>query len=61
MESFWGMLKSEMYYLNKFTTYEELERAVSEYINYYNHHRYQKRLKCMAPMEYREHLKTSAA
>lgn len=61
MESFWGMLKSEMYYLNKFTTYEELERAVSEYINYYNHHRYQKRLKSMTPIEYREHLKTTAA
>ncbi|QEK10952.1 IS3 family transposase [Crassaminicella thermophila] len=24
MEAFWGMLKSEMYYLRKFYTYEEL-------------------------------------
>ena len=56
MESFWGMLKSEMYYLKKFNTYGELESAVIEYINYYNNHRYQKRLKCMSPLEYRCYL-----
>ncbi|WP_255322565.1 IS3 family transposase, partial [Brevibacillus formosus] len=47
MESFWGMFKSEMYYLQKFNTYEELEVAITEYINYYNNHRYQKRLNRM--------------
>lgn len=56
MESFWGMLKSEMYYLSKFNTYEELEAAVIEYIEYYNNRRYQKRLNCMTPIEYRRHL-----
>ncbi|CAG7659122.1 IS3 family transposase ISEnfa5 [Paenibacillus allorhizosphaerae] len=61
MESFWGMMKSEMYYLNKFNAYEELESAIMEYINYYNNHRYQKRLKCMAPVEYRQYLRNSAA
>lgn len=60
MEAFWGMLKSEMYYLKKFTTFEELSEAIKEYINYYNNERYQKRLKCMTPIEYREHLKTVA-
>ncbi|MBW4827417.1 MAG: IS3 family transposase [Clostridiaceae bacterium] len=45
MESFWGMLKSEMYYLRKVNTYSELETAVIEYIDYYNNPRYQKRLK----------------
>jgi putative transposase len=43
MEAFWGMLKSEMYYLRKFNTYSELETAVIEYIDYYNNRRYQKR------------------
>ncbi|WP_367114478.1 IS3 family transposase, partial [Desulfuribacillus stibiiarsenatis] len=43
MESFWGMLKSEMYYLSKFNSYEELESAIMEYIEYYNNRRYQKR------------------
>ena len=50
MEAFWGVLKSEMYYLKKFNTYTELEAAILEYINYYNNHRYQKRLKCMSPL-----------
>jgi transposase InsO family protein len=56
MEAFWGMMKSEMYYLKKFNTYEELKDAVVEYIDYYNKKRYQKRLNCMAPIEYREYL-----
>jgi transposase InsO family protein len=56
MEAFWGMLKSEMYYLKKFNTYAELEEAVLEYINYYNNNRYQRRLKCMTPLEYRHYL-----
>lgn len=40
MEAFWGMLKSEMYYLKKFNSYEELEVAIIEYIDYYNNRRY---------------------
>ena len=60
MEAFWGMLKSEMYYLKKFNSYSELKTAVIEYINYYNNHRYKKRLKCMTPLEYREYLKSIA-
>lgn len=61
MESFWGMLKSEMYYLNKFNTFEELEAAIIKYIAYYNNNRYQKRLNCMAPLEYRQYLLSLAA
>ncbi|MDQ0167954.1 IS3 family transposase, partial [Bacillus horti] len=61
MESFWGMLKSEMYYLARFRTYEELEAAIIDYIEYYNRHRYQKRLNGMTPLEYRQYLKSLAA
>lgn len=61
MESFWGMMKSEMFYLNKFNTYEELETAIVEYIDYYNNHRYQKRLNRMTPLEYRQFLNSLAA
>ncbi|ROR28079.1 integrase-like protein [Mobilisporobacter senegalensis] len=61
MEAFWGMLKSEMYYLKSFNTYNELEQAVIDYIDYYNNGRYQKRLNCMTPLEYREYLKNKAA
>ncbi|AJE11732.1 integrase core domain protein [Clostridium botulinum CDC_1436] len=56
MKAFWGMLKSEMYYLKTFNTYEELREAVEEYIDYYNSSRYQKRLNCMTPLEYRNYL-----
>ena len=56
MEGFWGILKSEMYYLHKFNDYESLRKAIEEYINYYNTRRYQKRLNCMTPIEYRNYL-----
>ena len=52
MESFWGMLKSEMYYLRRFTDSEELIRSIENYIYFYNNVRYQKRLRCMTPMEF---------
>lgn len=61
MEAFWGMLKSEMYYLKKFQSYAELEQAVIDYIEYYNNDRYQKRLNCMTPLEYRAFLAKHAA
>lgn len=61
MEAFWGMLKSEMYYLKKFNSFEELEAAVIDYVDYYNNHRYQKRLNCMTPLEYRQHLMNNTA
>lgn len=61
MEAFWGMLKTEMYYLKNFDSYEELEKAISDYIDYYNNHRYQKRLNCMTPIEYRMHLISKSA
>ena len=56
MEGFWGILKSEMYYCRKFNTYDELEMGINDYINYYNTKRYQKRLYCMSPFEYRSYL-----
>ena len=52
MEGWWGILKSEMYYLKKFTSREELVSAIENYIKFYNTRRYQKRLNCMTPCEY---------
>ena len=49
MEGWWGILKSEMYYLKKFTSREALVSAIEDYIHFYNTRRYQKRLNCMAP------------
>ena len=53
MESFWGTLKCEKYYLNKYKTFEELSLAIDDYILFYNYDRYQKRLNGLSPMEYR--------
>ena len=52
MEGWWGILKSEMYYLKKFTSREMLVEAIENYIHFYNTRRYQKRLNCMTPCEY---------
>ena len=52
MEGWWGILKSEMYYLKKFTSRESLVAAIENYIHFYNTRRYQKRLNCMTPCEY---------
>ncbi|MBR1461024.1 IS3 family transposase [bacterium] len=53
MEGFWGIIKSEMYYLNdKFETYEELETAIKNYIEFYNNDRYQAKLGAKSPLEF---------
>ena len=49
MEGFWGILKSEMYYLRKFSSEQTLTSAIEEYIHFYNTKRHQKRLRCMTP------------
>ena len=52
MEGFWGILKTEMYYLYHFEDYEALLEAICAYIDFYNNHRYQKKLGCMTPAEF---------
>lgn len=52
MEGFWGILKSEMYYLYHFGEYDQLYDAITAYIHFYNCERYQRRLGCMTPMEF---------
>ena len=41
--------------LRKFSTFEELEQAIDEYIKFYNIKKLQKKLKGMTPIEYRSH------
>jgi len=53
MEAYWGILKCEKYYLNKYKTYEELKNDIDEYIYFYNYKRLQKRLNSLSPIEYR--------
>lgn len=53
MEAFWGIVKCEKYYLHQYHTFEDLARAIDEYINFYNTKRLQKRLSSLSPMEFR--------
>ena len=53
IESFWGIIKSEMYYLKKFHSFDELKIAIDNYIEFYNNRRLQKKLNGLSPIEYR--------
>ena len=51
---FLGIIKFEMYYLKNFYDFNELKLAIDKYIEFYNKRILQKRLKGLAPIEYRE-------
>ncbi|WP_342556510.1 IS3 family transposase [Paenibacillus sp. FSL H8-0548] len=53
MESFWGTLKCEKYYLHTYHTYEELKKDIDDYIHFYNNERFQAKLNGLSPMEFR--------
>jgi len=53
MESFWGTLKSEKYYLHRYQTFDALKKDIDDYIHFYNYERLQKKLNCLSPMEAR--------
>ena len=55
IENFFGTLKSELFYLQKFNSIEHLKREIKEYIKYYNNERIKSNLNKMSPVEYRTH------
>lgn len=58
-ESFFGHFKDEAS-IKPCTTLDELKREIKNYMTYYNHYRYQWNIKKMTPVQYRNHLLTSA-
>ena len=52
-EGFWGIIKSEMYYLQTFKDEKSLRSAIEEYIHFYNYERFQARFNDRTPMEIR--------
>jgi transposase InsO family protein len=54
IESFFSHLKTEKIYLHSPSCKEELTQCVEEYIFFYNHNRFQKKLSDRSPVEYRE-------
>ena len=53
IENFFGILKSELFYLNKYNSISQLKKDIKEYIEYYNNERIKKDLSAMRPIEYR--------
>ncbi len=53
MENFFGLLKSELIYLKKFSSIEEFVIELKNYIDYYNNKKIKSKLKGLSPVQYR--------
>jgi len=53
MESFFGTLKSEFYYRERFDSVAQLQAGLDDYIHYYNHKRIKMKLGGLSPVAYR--------
>lgn len=54
IESFFSHLKTEKIYLVHPQTFPDVERAIHEYVLFYNNERFQKKLNDRSPVEFRE-------
>ena len=52
-ENFFGLLKTELFYLEKFDSIDQLEKAIVDYIYYYNNRRIKLKLNGLSPVQYR--------
>lgn len=55
IENFFGIIKSELFYLEKFNSVNQLKEEIIKYISYYNNDRIKLNLKGMSPVKYRAH------
>ena len=55
IENFFGVLKSELFYLKKYSSISQLKQEIKEYIIYYNNERIKSNLNKMSPIQYRAH------
>lgn len=53
MESFFAILKSELYHIERFRSVEHLQTEIAKYIRYYNHERIKLKLNGLSPVSYR--------
>lgn len=59
IENFFGILKSELFYLKKYKSVDQLKLEISAYIKYYNKDRIKLNLNGMSPIQYRAHYLTT--
>lgn len=55
MENFFGLLKSELLYLQDFVSMEDFRAQLEKYLDYYNNRRIKGKLKGMSPVSFRTH------
>jgi putative transposase len=55
IENFFGTIKSELFYLKKYKSIQQLAKEIKEYITYYNKERIRLNLNGMSPAQYRAH------
>ena len=53
IENFFGLLKSELFYMKEFYSTEQLVQEIKDYISYYNNKRIKLKLNGMSPIDYR--------
>lgn len=53
MESWFATLKTECFYMNRYNSIEQLQKAIGQFIHYYNHQRIRLKLKGLSPVQYR--------
>jgi len=53
MENFFGILKTEFYHNQKFSSVEHFSQELSAYIDYYNNRRIKVKLKGLSPVQFR--------
>lgn len=60
MENFFGLLKSELLYLQKFESMDHFKRELVEYLDYYNNRRIKAKLKGLPPAIHRQQALSAA-
>ena len=55
MENFFGLLKSELLYLQSFNSVDHFLSELEDYLHYYNHDRITAKLNGLSPVQYRTH------
>lgn len=54
IENFFGLLKSELLYLQEFESMEHFKRELIDYLDYYNNRRIKPKLKGLPPAIHRQ-------
>ena len=60
MENFFGLLKSELLYLQKFGSMEHFKQELIDYLDYYNNRRIKAKLKGLPPALHRQQALSAA-